>query len=108
MLMECANPVLACADSVELLRAIVAFEDVLLMSFRHYKVRLAVVLRRLRRHTTSLSGRADLVLGAIHSLSRTSLLICQESLAKCHRYLMLTAQHDDEKQRCGAAGLAGL
>jgi hypothetical protein len=97
--------VLNCADSVEALRAIVAFEDVLLMSLRHYKVSLAVMLRRLRRHTRSVAGRAALVLNAIHSLSQASLPVCKDMLAKCRRYLMLTAQHDDEKQACGAASL---
>lgn len=108
LFMECANPVLACKDSVEVLRAIVAFEDVLLMSFRHFKVKLAVVLRRLRRYKLSLSARADLVLKAIHSISRNATPACKDMLAKCHRYLMLTAQHDDEKRACGAAGLSAL
>ncbi|MGP9633710.1 hypothetical protein ACT3R7_11655 [Halomonas sp. AOP43-A1-21] len=105
---ECANPILACRDSIEVLNAVIAFEDVLLKSFRHYKVKLAVVMRRLRRYTTSVSARADMVLRAIQSLSGSTGLLCKDVLYRCRRYLMLTAQHDDAKQSCPAAGLAAM
>lgn len=108
MYIGCANPILQCDDSIEALEAILAFEDVLLLSFRHYKVQLAVMMRRLRRYSRSLFWRADMVLRAIRSLSRSPGLMCPDALRKCRRYLMLTAQHDDAKLACPTAGLAAL
>ncbi|MDX5979625.1 hypothetical protein [Vreelandella alkaliphila] len=105
---DCVNPVLHCEESVEALQAILAFEDVLLMSFRHYKVQLAVMMRRLRRYSHSLAWRADMVLRAIHTLSRSTGLMCNEALYKCKRFLMLTAQHDDARLACPAAGLSAI
>lgn len=106
MYITCANPVLHCNESLKVLRAVVDFEDVLLMSFRHYKVQIAIILRRLKRFTKSYALRARHVLSAIASLSLSSLPACPDAYQRCLRFLMLTAQHDDAIQDCPAAGLS--
>lgn len=101
----CANPLLMNGDDVAALEAIVAFEDTLLLSFRHFKVRLAVMMRRLKRHKRSLEGRATLIMQAIAAIKRDSLPVCSDAYWRCKRYLILTAQHDEAMRACPASGL---
>ena len=104
----CANPIPECEEDVETLAAIVAFEDVLLVSFRHYKVKIAVMMRRLKRYRKTLLGRAQLVMQAIARLSRHALPISSDDYQRCQRYLMLTAEHDDALRSCPAAALGRI
>lgn len=108
MLAGCANPVLLNADDRKALAAIVAFEDTLLLSFKHHKVRLAVMMRRLKRYRKSLSDRAGLIMQAIAALSRRSLPTGNDAYERCKRFLMLTAQHDDAMRACPAASLSNI
>lgn len=106
--MKDANPAVMMAWQRAIILSVASASGPLLFVLRRFKKDLAQIMRFIKTWCDTLLERARSVLCAVCRCCAPGAAANPEDNAKCLRYLMMTAQHDDAMQECPANGMASL
>lgn len=106
--LEGVNPAMQMEWQRAIILSVASSNGPLLIILRRYKRGVASIMRCIKRWCSTLWERASAIMRAVCAYCSTGAVAHPKENAKCMRYLMVTAQHDDAMQDCPARGLAGL